>query len=466
MRRTALRSAPLLALAAALSACPADSGGDAGKTAKADKKTDKKADAKINTLEAKTPNAKAPDAKSPDAKTPDAKTPDTEATPEPPTLAPETEQAVATSINAFAVDLHKALGAKPGNLFVSPASISIAFAMTHAGAKGQTEKELADVFHYGDTAKLHEGFAGTLARWDAAKGGLELDVANRLFGDKTVKFEPAFLDATKATFGAPLETVDFKTAAEPARVHINTWVAEQTHDKIEDLLPAGGVSDATRLVLVNAVYFKAKWSEPFEVGATADAPFHGAKGDEQVKMMSRVDHMTLGIAKDAKAKVLELPYEGGEYAMVVVLPDDTKGLAKLEKSLTADKLKAWIDGATGQRVELKLPRFTIEPGEALALRSTLEKLGAKTAFDPGKADFTGMAPKSEQLVISEAFHKAFVAVDEAGTEAAAATAVSMKAGAAPPTDPPVPFVADHPFLFLIRDAKSGAILFMGRLVDP
>ena len=182
--------------------------------------------------------------------------------------------------------------------------------------------------------------------------------------------------------------------------------------------------------------------------------------------MSRIDNMRLGAVKDAKAHVLELPYDGGEYSMVVVLPDDKKGLAKLEKAMTADKLKAWIDGATSQRVELKLPRFKIEPGEALALRSTLEKLGAKTPFDAAKADFTGMAPKSEQLMISDAYHKAFVAVDEAGTEAAAATAVSMKAGSAAPTDPPVPFVADHPFLFMIRDMKSGTILFMGRLVDP
>lgn len=452
-----------LALALALTACPAD-GDPAGKA------DAKKADAKK--VDAKTTDAKKADAKL-DAKAPDTKAPDTKLEPtpppeptKPPELSPETEQAVASSINAFAIDLHHELGSKPGNLFVSPASISIAFAMTHAGAKGATADELAKAFHFPHSTDLHTGFAGTLARWDAAAGGLELDVANRLFGEKTVAFEPAFLDLTKTVFAAPLEPLDFAGATEASRKHINDWVAVQTKDKIQNLLPEGGVNEATKLVLVNAIYFKAKWADAFEQHMTAKASFAGGTAKKEVDMMRRVDHLKLGVAKDAKLRTLELPYEGGDYSMVVVLPDDAKGLAAVEKALTADALKSWIDGAKADaRVDVQLPRFRIEPGAALELRAPLEKLGVKTAWGGG-ADFTGMAPADAQLMISEAYHKAFVAVDEAGTEAAAATAVSMKAGAAPPSDEPVPFVVDHPFLFLVRDTKTGAILFMGRLVDP
>jgi serpin B len=460
---------PLLVLAAALAGCPA--GGPEGKDTKDSKSAKAGADGKDAPAKADPPRKA--DAKQPDAKTPDAKA-DTkvdvkpEPTPEPApvVLAPETQQAVAASINAFGLDLHRQLAAQPGNMFVSPASISTAFAMVHAGAKGATQAEIAKTFHYGETAKLHEGFAGMLARWDAAAGGLELDVANRLFGETTVKFETAFLDATKATFGAPLETLDFKNGADAARTHINGWVATQTRDKILDLLPPSGVTADTRLVLVNAVYFKAKWAEPFEPSFTVEAPFHGSGGETKVKMMTKTSHMRLGTVADAKAKVLELGYEGGEYSMVVVLPDDEKGLAAVETALTAEGLSSALAGATDQRVALKLPRFEIEPGEALRLRAPLEALGMVTAFDAAKADFTGIAPAAEQVVISEAYHKAFVAVDEAGTEAAAATAISMRAGSAPPKDEPVPFVADHPFLFFVRDVGSGAILFMGRLSDP
>jgi serpin B len=403
-------------------------------------------------------------AKAPVDAKPDAKVDAKPAAPAEGTAA--TEPAIAKSINAFAIDLHHELGKKPGNLFVSPASIALAFAMTHAGAKGATAEEIAKTFHWSDNAALHEGFAALLARWDNAPVGLDLEVANRLFGEKTVTFEPAFLTATKDVFAAPLEPLDFKGASGPARTHINDWVATQTHDKIRDLLPPAGVSSETKLVLVNAVYFKAKWLDPFTENQTADAKFEGGSGDAPVKMMTRIDHLQLAVAKDAGARVLELPYEGNQYSMVVVLPDDAKGLAKLEAALTADALQSWIDGAARTYVEVKLPRFKIEPGEAIALSSTLASLGMVTPFDASKADFTGMAAKDQGIVIAEAYHKAFIAVDEAGTEAAAATAVSMKGTGAAPSDPPVPFVADHPFLFLVRDMKTGAILFMGRLTDP
>jgi len=384
--------------------------------------------------------------------------------PEPPAVAldPQTERAIAASINRFAVDFYRELARKPGNVFVSPASISIAFAMAHAGAKGETRDQLTAAFHY-PPRTVETGFAGMLARWNETKPGVELGVANRLFGEQTVKFEPAFLAATA---GAGIEPLDFKSAPDPSRAHINAWVAEQTHDKIRDLLPPSGVTSDTRLVLVNAVYFKAQWLDPFLPAATKPAVFHGQDGDESVQMMARTGFLGLGVAKEANARLVELPYGDGEYAMVIVLPDDPDGLLELERVLSADTLRKWIEGASMQRVELQLPRFRIEPGDALTLRAPLEQLGVLAAFDATQADFTGIAPRSEQLVISEAFHKAFVSVDEAGTEAAAATALSMRAGSAPPTAPPIRFVVDHPFLFLIRETRSGAILFVGRLTDP
>lgn len=392
--------------------------------------------------------------------------PETPNPPEPPEVT-EVTDAAASSINAVAIDLHRALADRPGDLFISPASIAIAFAMVHAGARAATEEELARVFHLGkDGAKAREALAATLASWSRAGGGVELAVANRLFGEKTVRFEAAYLAVARDSFAAPLEALDFKTAPQPARAQINKWVAERTHDKIKDLLPPTAIDPMTRLVLVNAVYFKASWGEPFLAAFTQPAKFHGPTGPRDVKMMTRTDDFALAAVPDAKLRALELPYAGGEFAMVVVLPDAKDGLAAVEKRLTAAALAGWLEQLTPQRVALKLPRFTIEPGEGLKLSAVLRGLGLRESFDPERADFTGMAAKTEQIYISEAYHKAFIAVDEQGTEAAAATAVVGRGGGMPPNDPPIEFTADHPFLFLIRDTRSGAILFMGRLADP
>lgn len=456
MRAVTPRAIPSAVFASLLLACPSEPAKpDAGKTdakakapPKAEAKTDAKVEAKADVeVEAK-PEVKPSEPASP------------------PALAPEAEAAIARSTVAFAVDLHKALASRPGNLFVSPASISIAFAMVQAGAAGETADELAKAFHYDGVPDVGAGFAAILARWDGASGGLELDVANRLFGEKTVAFEQPYLDLTGKLFGAPLEPMSFVSEPEPSRERINAWVAERTRDKIKDLMPGGSVTPETRLVLVNAVYFHGKWSDPFEPGVTDGAPFHGTAGDETVKMMHRQHYLQHAVATGASAQLVQLPYEGGEFGMVIVLPDDAKGLPALEQALTAEALSSWIDGVSGKEVALSLPRFTVEPTEALTLRKVLEPMGVRTAFDASKADFTKIAPASAQLVISEAYHKAFVKVDESGTEAAAATAVGMKAGAAAPSEPPVQFVVDRPFLFLIRDLRSGAILFMGRYVDP
>jgi serpin B len=372
--------------------------------------------------------------------------------------------AIARHIDDFAIDLHRALARPDQNLVVSPASIMLAFAMVHAGARGDTAAELAKVFHLeGSPERLAAGFAGTLARWREAQEGLELRVANRLFGDQATKFEPAYLELTGRRFGAALSPVDLRNASEQTRTMINAWVLEQTRDRIRDLIPRGGIDASTRLVLVNAIYFKARWEDEFPEYATKSGPFFAPSGEKQASLMSRTGHMRM--AKADGATVVSLPYEGGRWAMSIVLPDARDGLPALEAKMD----RAWIDAAhqraTSTRVQLTLPKFEIEPGDPVALRQILEPLGLATVFTAA-ADFTGMAPAAEQLVLGEAFHKAFISVDEKGTEAAAATAVGMRAGAALPSEGPVVVTVDHPFVYLIRDTTSGAVLFMGRVADP
>ncbi len=378
-----------------------------------------------------------------------------------------TDQAsqIARHIDDFAIDLHRAIAKPTENLVFSPASITLAFAMVHAGARGKTAEELAKVFHLeGDPARLAEGFAAALGRWRETQEGVELKIANRLFGDRATPFEPDYLDVTARRFGAGLEPVDFRGAAEGARKHINAWVLEQTRDRIPDLIPANALDASTRLVLVNAIYFKAQWTDEFPEYATKSGPFFAPGGERKAMLMQRTGYMP--VTKRDGATLVSIGYGDGRYAMSIALPDARDGLPALEAKLN----RKWIDEAhaaqtSSGRVQLTMPRFKIEPGEPLALRRVLEPLGLRTAFS-ANADFTGMAAAKEQLVLSEAFHKAFIAVDEKGTEAAAATAVGMRAGSAMPTGEPLAITVDHPFVYMIRDTGTGAILFMGRVADP
>lgn len=374
---------------------------------------------------------------------------------------PACDDAAAASIKGFAVDLYHRLAGTPGDLLVSPASISVAFAMTYLGARGETAKEHARVFYYRD-ADTPRRLADALARWTAVRPGGEVAAANRLFGERTTTFHPAYLERTRSVFAAPLESVDFKGAWEPSRAHINAWVKHQTRDRISDLLPGGSVVRDTRLVLVNAIYFRDTWQSPFDGDATAPADFHAPGGARPVPMMRKTETLRLGVVADARLKVLELPYQGGVFSLVVVLPDAVDGLAAVERALTTEALARWISGAQLRRVAVQLPRFKIEPAEPLRLARTLTAMGMTTAFDATRADYSGMA--DEPLVLSEAFHRAYIAVDEVGTVAAAATAIAMIPGGMPPR--PVEFVADRPFLFVIREVASGAIVFIGRLTDP
>lgn len=372
--------------------------------------------------------------------------------------------------NAFAFDLYAKLREKKGNLAVSPASITTALSMTWAGARGDTAAQMKKVLHAEGTPEQALDVSGKLVASfrDPAKQ-VTLRIANRLFGEKTYSFEKPYLDRLNASFGAPLEALDFKTDAEGGRKHINNWVAGETQNRIKDLLPAGALDNETRLVLTNAIYFLGDWMMPFDKNRTRNEAFHPAPGASKdvPTMHQAAEHRFAAVDS---VKVLEMPYQGGELAMTLVLPDAPDGLDALEKRLTTAALDRWVGALNTQKVVVSLPKFEIDPPSSLSLGDTLKDLGMPLAFERLRADFTGIAnpPKPEdRLYISKVFHKAFVKLDEKGTEAAAATAVVMaRAGGAPPSTPPLEFKADHPFLFFLRDARSGMILFMGRVADP
>ena len=373
-----------------------------------------------------------------------------------------------TASNAFALDLWGKLRGTPGNLAMSPASITIALAMTWGGARAETSAEMRRVLHLPsgmDPDAVMTGWGAMSRALQDPTRPLKLRIANRLFGEQTFTFETAFLDKMKTAYDAPLEPLDFKGAAETGRAHINSWVDTQTEHRITNLLPPRSLTADTRLVLVNAIYFLAEWETPFERDATRPAPFHTGKAKLSVPTMH--GRGSYRLAKADGVTVLEMPYRGRDAAMLILLPDRIDGLADLEKSLDAKKLAAWTSALTPQEVEVSLPRFVVDPAEPMQLAKHLENLGMKLAFDVDKADFTaiGIPPEPRtRLVLSAVFHKAFVKVDEQGTEAAAATAVGAMGGGMPQRA--VPFNADHPFLFQIVDKSTGLILFMGRVVDP
>ncbi len=372
------------------------------------------------------------------------------------------------SSNAFAVDLWGELRkTEPGNLALSPASITLALAMTWGGARGKTAAEMKQVLHLEGTPEDILGSAGKLLQaWNSGTGST-LRVVNRLFGEQSYAFEAPYLELTRSAFGAELEPVDFATQAEQARGFINAWVAKQTGERIQNLIPARGVSGGTRLALVNAIYFEATWAKPFQEDFTRDEPFFLEPGTQKhVPMMHGKDSYRFATVDGVR--LLELPYEAGDTAMVFVLPEAVDGLDAVEQSLTSAQLERWLAAMEYETVRVALPRCEIAPPRSLALANALGKLGMQRTFSP-EADFTGIArpPKpGDELLLSEVFHKAFVRIDELGTKAAAGTAVTMEEGAVLRKEQPREFRADHPFLFFLRDTQSGMLLFMGRVVDP
>lgn len=364
----------------------------------------------------------------------------------------------------FAVDLYRQLAVAEGNLFLSPYSISTALAMTYGGARGKTAQEMADALHFPlRPDELHPAFAAVAARLHEVQqaGHVRLSTANSLWPQKDYPLQTDYLALVKQHYGSTVTAVDYRQAAEKARLAINAWVEAQTQDKIRGLIQPGVLDALTRLVLVNAIYFKGAWEVPFKPGNTRDAPFHVA-ADRTVQAPLMTQKQTCRYASLAALDLVELPYAGGDLAMVVLLPKTREGLKQLEAALTADVLDGWLDQLADQEVLVSLPRFKLT--SLFQLNETLQALGMVDAFAPGRADFSGLAGKAGELFISAAIHKAFVEVNEEGTEAAAATAVAIAMTSVRP--PPPVFRADHPFLFLIRERRAGSILFIGRLQNP
>jgi serpin B len=362
----------------------------------------------------------------------------------------------------FALDLYSRLRGQEGDLFLSPYSISSALAMTYAGARGNTAEQMKEVLRFDlDNERLHGAF-GILTRRlnEKGQGGdFDLKVANALWGQKGYGFLGPFLDIDKRHYGAGLNLVDFTGDPEGARHTINTWVEEKTEDKIKNLLKYGTITVDTRLVLTNALYFKGRWASQFDTANTKEASFWLAPDScVIVPMMSQTGDF--GYMETDALQVLELQYEGDGLSMVVLLPKETGGLAELEQSLSAEALAGWLEGLEKRSVVVSLPRFMMTA--EFNLDEVLKAMGMADAFSSA-ADFSGMTGK-RGLLISAVVHKAFVDVNEEGTEAAAATAVvvMMYCEEAMPSV----FRADHPFLFMIRDNESGSILALGRLANP
>lgn len=370
----------------------------------------------------------------------------------------------------FAVDLYGVLGQGEKNLLFSPHSISIALAMTDAGAKGRTETQIANALHFTlPQDRLHRAFSAlglVLAKrgQDSAEGGFQLAMANRIWGQQSYSFLPEYLDTLAVNYGAGLAQLDFASDPDGSRTTINDWVSDQTEDRIKDLIRQRGITRETSIVLTNAVYFKADWQKPFESGLTRPEPFHLTGGTTVNANMMR-QTAVFAYASGTDYQAVQLPYMGGQVAMVIFLPAQGK-LEQFARRLGQKGLA----GILGQldstvRVSLRMPTFTFE--STPEIKPALQQLGIVDAFSRAAADFSGMSGKRD-LFISDVLHKAFVKVAEKGTEAAAASAVVVSRGimgdAAQPAT--VEMTVDRPFLFLIRDVPTGAILFMGRVMDP
>jgi serine protease inhibitor len=365
--------------------------------------------------------------------------------------------------NTFAIDLASQLSSGDGNLFYSPYSISSALAMTYAGARGKTADDMAATLKFPFQGnRLHAAFATLIQELDrkGQKRKYQLSVANRLWGAQGYVFLPEFVKMTKDAYQAGLVELDFEGQPDKARQTINSWVEKETQDKIKDLVPAGVITPKTRLVLTNAIYFKAGWQHVFPEKSTTKADFKVA-GDKTVKVDMMQQTSFFPYAQTDDLQILEMPYEQNELSMLVLLPKKVDGLAQLEKQLTNETLEKWRGQLKKHQVNTKLPKFKFT--SQFELLPVLGKMGMGVAFTE-QADFSGMTTR-EKLFISAVLHKAFVAVDEKGTEAAAATAVVMMPTAI--IDAPMAtFAADHPFVFLIRDNRTGSILFMGRVAQP
>ena len=372
---------------------------------------------------------------------------------------------VAAADTAFALDLYRQLAPSPGNLFFSPYSLSRILAMAASGARGSTATEMGAALHLDLPAdQMAAGYAGLTKAFQTAAGDdIDLLTADSLWVQNQYSLRPEYLQTVRIQFGADARPADFIHHADAARTAINAWVGTQTRGKIPELIGPGVLAPATRVVLCDAIYFKGKWDHQFKPRQTEAAPFHlSSKTEASVPMMHQTSPFRA--ARLDGIGLLELPYLGRRFSMVVLLPDAIDGLGGVERQLSTDQLHLWLaelDRSPDTRTSVYLPRFTAR--ESFQLASQLARLGMHAAFDPRAADFSGMSDAGA-LYLSDVVHQAYVRVDEAGTEAAAASGVVMFAAAAFAQVPE--FRVDHPFLFLIRDNATGTILFLGRIVDP
>jgi serpin B len=393
----------------------------------------------------------------------------------------------AKATNQLAVDLHRQLATGNENLCVSPYSIQNALAMTFAGADGDTRTEMAHVLHFpSEASAVAASFASLqnsleemttktaeLVKKSKEFGGpgepITLNIANRLFAQKNYDFRQDFLSLVKQDYGAAFEPIDFTVNPAAAAQHINKWVANETRDKIRDLIPADALNKLTRLVLANALYLKAPWADAFSEKTTQPELFH-IRGGAPVNVPMMRKTARFGYVKREGFTAVSVPYVGNDLQFLVLLPDEINGLHALESKLTAEVL-AQCSRLEAQDVDLSLPKFKLEP-PTIALAENLQALGMKSAFDipRGSANFDKMAPRkpNDYLYISNVFHKTFIAVDEKGTEAAAATAVVMMRATAirGPKPPPIEVKVDRPFIYAIQHVPSGVCLFLGRVTDP
>ncbi|MFO7773868.1 MAG: serpin family protein [Dehalococcoidia bacterium] len=380
-----------------------------------------------------------------------------------PNISPADQALLIEGNSAFALELYQALKGKEGNLFYSPHSISLALAMTYAGARGQTAEQMADTLHFLlEPDRLHPAFnwldAELATRGEGAEGkdgeGFRLNIVNAIWGQKDYSFLTEFLEVLAENYGAGLRILDFVDETEESLLAINQWVSDYTEGRIKDLIPEGAIDPFTRLVLTNAIYFNAAWEQPFDARSTANGRFYLLDGGEVTVPMMK-GSQKVGYAQGAGYQAIELPYDGGELSMVILLPGAGQFRA-FEEGLEGQQVYEIVNKLQSARILLTMPRFEFHSD--FSLSDTLTQMGMPVAFS-GSADFSGMTG-GRDLFISEVVHKAFVSVDEAGTEAAAATGVVM------PTSMPPEVTVDRPFILLIRDIETGAILFVGRVLNP
>ena len=383
-------------------------------------------------------------------------------------------EALVAGNSAFAFDLYHAIADGEGNLLFSPHSVSVALAMAYAGASGETERQMSDTLRFElPQVEIHPAFNAldlSLRPSNTAEdeSDFRLNVANSIWGQQGHGFLPEFLDTLAVNYGDGVRPVDFHGDSESARAMINDWVSDATEERITDLIPQDAIDQYTRLVLANAIYFKARWQHTFDAGATTPGDFHLLDGSRtEVSMMRQ--QADLRYASGVGYQAVELPYLGGEVAMTILLPDLGR-FREFDESVSGESVDAILAALDHKLVRLTMPRFEVEP--ALNFSDTLAAMGMPDAFDETAADFSGMDGRRCQargdicLLITDVLHKAFVSVDEAGTEAAAATAVIVGTTRAVQEPEPIVLVVDRPFLFVIRHQETGAVMFVGRVLSP